>query len=169
MPGFYLFQRLLVLPHMMRNSCMPRMINMKPYLFPFDGDLLMTGLPPVHLLGTPKYTHLSREQGCNPIRLCVPKILVNHLFHDPTSPLETDQTLISNLMQGVDHQGADHPIEITRGILKSGRIWRTDFSEIALRCEPPDSRVPPLQMLDPHLNFLDDLSPDQRYRYLHHR
>ncbi|KAL7892379.1 hypothetical protein HDV64DRAFT_290058 [Trichoderma sp. TUCIM 5745] len=124
------YQRFLVLPQMTKIFFMPRMINMEPYLFPSDGDLLMTGLPPVNLLGTPKYTHLSRDQGCNLIRLCIPKILARNSYHDPTSPLQSDQTLICNLMEGVDREGVDHPLEITGGVLKSGRIWRMDFTEV---------------------------------------
>jgi hypothetical protein len=116
----------------------------------------MTGLPAVRLLGTPKYTHF-----CNSTRLCVPKVLADHLFHGPVSSLGIDQMFASNPMESTDH-----PIKTTRGVLESGRIWRMDFTEVAMRYEPPGSRGSPLQMLDPHYNFLDTLSPEQKCYYL---
>jgi hypothetical protein len=141
---------------------MPRMINMEPYLFPSNADMLMTGLPSVRFVGTPKYTHLYREQGCNPIQLCVPKVLADRSFHGLTSLLRVDQMSIRNLMSGTNH-----PLEITGGNLYTGRIWKMDLSEIASRHEPPGSRGPTAEMLDPHLNILDDLRPERRCSYLH--
>lgn len=72
-------------------------------------------------------------------------------------------------MEGVDREGADHPLEITGGFLKSGRIWPMDFTEVILRSEPPGSRGSPLPMLNPHFNFIDTLNTEQKVYDLRHR
>lgn len=163
-PAITPHMRRLVLPHMMRNSPMPRMINMEPYEFLTDADLLMTGLPPIHLEGTPRYTYLRKNGVCRPVALCIPKVLADHLFHGPTSPLQEDQTLEANLFQGINH-----PIEITRGILKSGRVWKLDLTEMAARYDAPGATGPPQEMLYPELDMLEILRPDMRCYWLHHQ
>ncbi|KAM0512858.1 hypothetical protein ACHAPE_008492 [Trichoderma viride] len=150
-PGFSPFQRFLVLPHIWSHICS-----------------LLTTICLLCISWVLQNTPTCPEAKAAIPFDYVPKVLANNSFHGPTSPLQTDQTLICNLMDGVDRAGTDHPIEITRGVLKSGRIWRMDFTEVAMRYEPPGSRGPPLQMLDPNYNFLDTLSPEQKCYYLHH-
>lgn len=69
------YTRLLFLPHMMRDTHMPRMINIKPYVFPTYEQLLLTELPSIQHCVTPAYERLS---SFSIVPLRIPATLANN-------------------------------------------------------------------------------------------
>ncbi|PON27291.1 hypothetical protein TGAM01_v203672 [Trichoderma gamsii] len=153
--------RLLVLPHMMRDSHMPRMTHIEPYRFPTPEELLLTGLPSVKHCGTPTYEHLTSE-SLEPIRLCIPAALADNSFHGTSEPLGEDQSTIKSLVKGLD----GHPRIITSEKVKCGRFWMLDLASVASGSAVLGSLGPPSEMIDPLLDIGGALPPSMQCSHL---
>ncbi|KAM0251095.1 hypothetical protein ACHAQJ_008339 [Trichoderma viride] len=93
--------RLLVLPHMLKDSSMPRMINMEPYQRPTLQQLVLTGLPSVLLCGTPNYVSIeTNETVTDTVPLCIPSTLAENSFHGPHPPLLGQEWNLEDLKLG---------------------------------------------------------------------
>lgn len=153
--GLSPLQRVLILIHIITDFCMPRMINMEPYI-PFRQRLAYDG------------STRSASPGYSKVHalLQLHSTVCSQGSRGSLVPWSSFFTWIDQMFASNPMESTDHPIKTTRGVLESGRIWRMDFTEVAMRYEPPGSRGSPLQMLDPHYNFLDTLSPEQKCYYL---
>lgn len=73
-PGLTPQVRLSLLPHMIPDSKMPRMINMEPYVFPSEAEIILLGLTSVYLKGLPCYSAHSTPRDVTkmvrPINFC---------------------------------------------------------------------------------------------------
>lgn len=119
-----------LLPHMMRDTHMPRMINIEPYVFATYEQLLLTGLPSVQHCGTPTYERLSSVDA---ISLCIPAALADNSFHGVAVLLTADQRKVNSLLKGNN----GHPRIITSEKVECGRFWALDISAIDKTFEEP--------------------------------
>lgn len=75
----------LILPHIMLDSKIPRMINMQPYKTPITVKLTLTGRPCAYLGGTPQYTSMTTPvEKTRLTRICIPRNLADNLFYRET-------------------------------------------------------------------------------------
>ncbi|KAM0483154.1 hypothetical protein ACHAPX_002601, partial [Trichoderma viride] len=152
-----------MLPHMMRDTHMPRMTDIEPYQFPTREELLLTGLPSVKHCGTPTYERLTSEppEPPKPIRLCIPAALADNSFHDTSELLGEDQSTTKSLVKGLD----GHPRIITSEKVECGRFWMLDLASVASDSAVLRSLGAPDEMIDPLLDIRGAITPSMQCSY----
>ncbi|KAL7897288.1 hypothetical protein HDV63DRAFT_264558 [Trichoderma sp. SZMC 28014] len=119
--------RLILLPHMMPASRMPRMVNIQPYVFPTKAQLAMTGLTSVYLKGLPTYiAHDTPLEDTPLVKLCVPKRLAANSYIGNMRPLQGTRWEMDDLKQMNGELGLR-----TFPYLKVGLVWETDLDAMS--------------------------------------
>lgn len=164
-PGINPGMRLLILPHMLPGTIMPRMINMEPYQTPTPEQLLLTGLPSVLLCGTPHYAPSDTpDDVTNFVPLCIPVTLANNCINSPLSPLLGERWDITTIRSAYE----DTLTLICAPRLKVGPVWVWNKAQVARLHDNSVSQGPPPQMIDPTWNVFNAISDEYRSYFLHH-
>lgn len=166
LPGIDPTMRVLVLPHMLDGTTMPKMINMDPYRTPTPQQLKLTGLPSVSLCGTPNYLPLDiTDNEIELVTLCVPVTLAENSFHGDSTPLLSEVWDIAELCSG----NKDTRSLICGPHLEVGPVWQWDKSKVAKLYDVPGSQGFPAQMIDPYWYGFALMPQDVQAYHLHHQ
>ncbi|KAL6824095.1 hypothetical protein V8C40DRAFT_30922 [Trichoderma camerunense] len=162
--------RLSLLPHMIPDSKMPRMINMEPYVFPSEGEIILSGLTSVYLKGLPCYSaHSTPPDITKMVTLCVPtRLAINsHIgSHRPLAGTNWDLDSLRNTLAMNRPADENETLLITAPWVHAGPVWRMDHAGIAEMVEDPSARGPAPDSVDPSWSLLDQLSVPSQATYL---
>ncbi|UKZ56306.1 hypothetical protein TrVGV298_010141 [Trichoderma virens] len=170
-PGLSPQSRLELLPHMIPGSKMPRMVHMEPYVYPSEAELAMTGLTSVYLKGLPSYSgHVTPKETTDKVTLCVPTRLATNSFIGSHKPLRGTQWSLPELLDvmKVRHsQDSAETLLLTAPFLTAGPVWQQNRASISEMFEPPGTRGPAPDLVNPDWSLFDYLSSSSRTTYLH--
>ncbi|KAL7798821.1 hypothetical protein V8C43DRAFT_276360 [Trichoderma afarasin] len=169
-PGMSPQARLSLLPHMMPDSKMPRMINMEPYVFPLEAEIVLSGLTSVYLKGLPCYSaHSTPSDITKMVTLCVPTRLATNSHigsHRPLAGTEWNLDSLRDILAMNRPEDEDETLLITAPWVHAGPVWRMDHAGIAEMMEDPSARGPAPDSVNPFWNLLDQLSVPSQATYL---
>ncbi|KAL7952888.1 hypothetical protein V8C34DRAFT_322001 [Trichoderma compactum] len=155
--------RLILLPHMMPGSKMPRMINIQPYRFPTKAELALTGLTSVYLYGLPTYAaHVTPIQHTPLVQLCVPRRLAGASFIGSSKPLSS----VAWNLKDLQNPASDLCL-ITAPFCKGGPVWARNSELASYLFDNPNDRGPLPDLLDTNWSLMDHLSQTAASTYLH--